>query len=193
MTLQPRELLDVEYLSGVNMGQEFFIKSEDLEAKVRELLPSQGGLGAGFDLTGSTQIVPIVDLTEAAEGSTLRQDLQTAFSHNSITSTIINNATRTTIVNNTGYFRVFGSAGVTASSATTFCRIELYDGATYKTLFEPRTIQVTATGNTPISLFDFVVKIGAGESITGTANTTSANLNVATRQIADIAGTLVNP
>jgi hypothetical protein len=29
------------------MGQEYFINAEGLEQKVRELLPSQGGAGAG--------------------------------------------------------------------------------------------------------------------------------------------------
>ena len=57
------------------MGQEFFIKSDNLEQKIREILPSQGGLGAGFDLSASTQIIPVVDVTESAEGSNLRSDL----------------------------------------------------------------------------------------------------------------------
>ena len=72
------------------MGQEFFIKSSNLEDKVRNLLPSQGGLGAGLDLSASTQIVPIVDLTESAEGSNLRQDLQTSFGFNSETYNVFN-------------------------------------------------------------------------------------------------------
>ena len=54
------------------MGQEFFINSEELESKIRQILPSQGGKGAGFDLSASTQIIPIVDLTESAEGSNVR-------------------------------------------------------------------------------------------------------------------------
>ena len=58
------------------MGQEYFINDQTLENKVRELLPSQGGAGAGFDLSASTQIIPIVDLTESAEGSNLRQDFK---------------------------------------------------------------------------------------------------------------------
>ena len=41
------------------MGQEYFIKSQDLESKVRELLPSQGGIGAGFDRDWETQAVEI--------------------------------------------------------------------------------------------------------------------------------------
>ena len=77
------------------MGQEFFIKSADLESKIRELLPSQGGLGAGFDLSASTQIVPIVDLTESAEGSNVRADLQTALSFNDITSFDVGNTIQT--------------------------------------------------------------------------------------------------
>lgn len=32
------------------MPQEYFINSQELETKVRQLLPSQGGAGAGFDL-----------------------------------------------------------------------------------------------------------------------------------------------
>ena len=64
------------------MGSEYFINSQELEDKVRNLLPSQGGAGAGFDLSASTQIIPIIDLTESAEGSNIRQDLQTSFSFN---------------------------------------------------------------------------------------------------------------
>jgi hypothetical protein len=97
------------------VGQEFFVKSTTLEDKVRQILPSQGGLGAGFDLSASTQIIPIVDLTESAEGSTLRQDLQSSLSLNSISAHNVANAT-TTIVNNTGYFRIFGVANLLAAS-----------------------------------------------------------------------------
>ena len=53
------------------MGQEFIIKSPNLEDKINQLLPSQGGFQAGVDLSATTQIVPIVDLTETAEGLSL--------------------------------------------------------------------------------------------------------------------------
>ena len=68
------------------MGQEFIIKSQDLEDKINQLLPSQGGFQAGVDLSASTTVIPIVDLTETAEGSLLRADLQNALSHNNITA-----------------------------------------------------------------------------------------------------------
>ena len=66
MIQQQQEQLDVAFLS---VGSEYFINSQELENKVRNLLPSQGGAGAGFDLSASTQIIPIIDLTESAEGS----------------------------------------------------------------------------------------------------------------------------
>ena len=80
------------------MGQEYFINSQELENKIRQLLPSQGGAGAGFDLSASTQIIPIIDLTEQAEGSSLRADLQTASDFSTTYNNIVN-ASNTVIVN----------------------------------------------------------------------------------------------
>ena len=58
------------------MAQEFTIKSQDIEDKINQLLPSQGGFAPGVDFSASTMVIPIVDLTETAEGSSLRQDIQ---------------------------------------------------------------------------------------------------------------------
>ena len=89
------------------MAQEFTINSSAIESKINQLLPSQGGFGAGVDFSASTMIIPIVDLTETAEGSDVRPDLQTALSLNSVTAFRVENQT-TTLVNTTGYFRIFG-------------------------------------------------------------------------------------
>ena len=62
------------------MAQEFTIKSEAIESKINQLLPTQGGFQPGVDFSASTMVIPIVDLTETAEGSSLRQDLQSALS-----------------------------------------------------------------------------------------------------------------
>lgn len=80
------------------MGQEYFINSQQLESQVRKLLPSQGGIGAGIDLSASTQIIPIVDLTESAEGSSLRQDLQRAISFSNVTSFNFQNTSGTILI-----------------------------------------------------------------------------------------------
>jgi hypothetical protein len=116
------------------MGSEYFINSQALEDKVRQLLPSQGGAGAGFDLSASTQIVPIIDLTESGEGSNLRQDLQTSFSHDTLTNTNIVNATNTIIANTPGYYTILASYKIGNSPG--LVELNLFDGTTSKTLVE---------------------------------------------------------
>lgn len=167
------------------MAQEFFINSQQLQDKVDQLLPSQGGLGAGFDLSASTQIIPVVDLTESAEGSSLRADLQTAFSFSSITSNNFNNST-VTLITNTGFFRVFGEITFTGGGNVAF---KLSDGATTKNLISYNSL----SANTVNPLFDFNVFLKAGDSFSGASNSSTANVSVSTRQIADVDGNLVNP
>lgn len=168
------------------MGQEFFINSEELQQKVSELLPSQGGLGAGFDLSANTQIIPIVDLTEQAQGSNVRADLQTAFSFNSITSFSVANTT-TTIINNTGYFRIFGNYSATSTNNSL---IRLVDGATSKIIIN---YLHGTSGNVVNTEFDFVVFLAAGQSVEVVSNSAVGFVRGCTRQIADITGTLVDP
>jgi len=174
------------------MAQEYFINSQELEDKIRDLLPSQGGAGAGVDLSASTQIIPIIDLTESAEGSNVRQDLQTALSFNSVTAFNVANQT-TTLINNTGYFRVFGATSLEAFTGQVLGRFTLTDGASSKIIYEAT---MDATGsiveNTFVN-FDFIVFLAAGDSLTATTNDSKAVIAGCSRQIADITGTLVNP
>ena len=177
------------------MGQEFFVKSDTLESKVRELLPSQGGLGAGFDLSASTQIIPIVDLTESAEGSNLRQDLQSSLSLNSVTSTNISNTT-TTFITTTGYFRLFGNIYVGSSNSpatNSSADISITDGTTTKVLFRVRQDSISDVARTQNVPFDFITFVEAGHSINGSTSDAQSEIQVASRQLASIDGTLVNP
>ena len=171
------------------MGQEFFINSDTLESKVRQLLPSSGGRGAGLDLSASTQIVPIVDLTESAEGSQVRADLQTAFSFDDITTFALENATAT-LINNTGYFRVFGSANFKTTSGV--INFSLNDGVSDKTLLQ---LDQDGTSNsaTQIITFDFTVFLKAGDSLKGESTANNTFLRGVTKQIADINGNLTDP
>jgi hypothetical protein len=177
------------------MGQEFFIKSDTLETKVRELLPSQGGLGAGFDLSASTQIIPIIDLTESAEGSNLRLDLQSSLSLNSVTATNISGTT-TTFVTTTGYFRLFGNIYIGSSNSpatNSTANITITDGLTSKVLFRVRQDSISGVARTQNIPFDFIVFVEAGHSINGTTSDGQSEIQVASRQIASIDGTLTNP
>lgn len=171
------------------MGQEYFINSDELENRVRQLLPSQGGRGAGVDLSASTQIVPIIDLTEQAQGSAVRPDLQTALSFDTSSDFAVANTT-TTLINNTGYYRVFGNL---ATQAVSFiCTFRLSDGVTNKSVY-----QFFVTGGTPLKAFivpyDFIVFLKAGDSFSAFSNNANAFLVGTTRQIATIDGTLIDP
>ena len=175
------------------MGQEFVIKSPDLEDKINQLLPSQGGFAPGVDLSASTTIVPIVNLTETAEGSLLRQDLQTSFSLNAVTRHDISGAT-TTVINTTGYFRVTGNVICINSGTGSIVSFswQLTDGTTTKNMFS-YFVPVTSTINTINFPYEFVVFMEAGDSLVGNSGGANARAIGVTRQVADLQGNLVNP
>lgn len=172
------------------MAQEFTINSSAIESKINQLLPSQGGFGAGVDFSASTMVIPIVDLTETAEGSDVRLDLQTSFSHITMTSFNVSNTT-TTLVNTTGYYRVFGSCNFLGASATMVGTFRINDGSTTKNItswFIDDTLNSAVTNN-----FDFNVFLRAGDSLEALSSSTNINIRGCTRQIADINGNLTNP
>ena len=171
------------------MAQEFTIKSPNIESKIEQLLPSQGGAGAGIDFSASTMVVPIVDLTETAEGSALRQDLQTAFSHTNANQTSLENST-ITLVNTTGFFLVQVTYAI--QSETTAIRnaiIKINDGATDKIVWK-MSVHQTSTGANANGNYKFIVFLGAGDSLIAVSDDDQVMLNVTTRQIADIDGNL---
>ena len=167
---------------------EYFINSEPLQTKIRQTLPSQGGAGAGVDLSASTTIIPIIDLTETAEGSTVRQDLRRSANYTDITSFNVANQT-TTILNTTGWFNIRGGFTCTKeTSGTDNLTIALTDGVTPKTIFG---LQFPNFGIAQVLIQDISLDIflGAGESCTVTAGSQTV-FNGYTKQIADINGVL---
>ena len=176
------------------MAQEFTIKSQAIEDKINQLLPSQGGFQAGVDFSASTMVIPIVDLTETAEGSEFRQDLQSSLSLNSITGFNLVNSSAT-IIATTGYYRIFGTSTIAGgNSATDNNKIVITDGITSKNLFYMQTPATTANHCNTIQ-FDFIALLQAGDSVVATATGAAgfAQLHGNTRQIADLSGNLVNP
>ena len=168
------------------MGQEFTINSQAIENKINSLLPSQAGFGAGIDFSASTTIIPIIDLTETAEGSQVRPDLQTAISHGSATVVSVLASTTTTIANTPGYWRFQGNVLVYGASG---CQFKLNDGTTDKIIFNDGGSP--AVTNMQVNK-DFIVYLTAGDSLiiqSGTSVALYGNI----RQIATLDGTLVNP
>jgi len=78
------------------------VTSEALQLKLRQLLPSQQGFGT--DLSASDTIIPVIDLTAAAEGSDVPEFLQTAFGIGN-GSLFHNTADTQTVINNTGFWK----------------------------------------------------------------------------------------
>ena len=174
------------------MAQEFTINSKAIEDKVNQLLPSQGGFGAGVDFSASTMVVPIIDLTESAEGSSLRADLQTSLSLDSVTSFIANSNT-VTVVNNTGYWRIFGGISVmNNNTANRSAQFQLTDGITTKIILNYSSLVANTTPNVTHTPFDFNILLQAGQSLTCTAGA-SINVFGCSRQLASLDGTLTNP
>lgn len=174
------------------MGQEFIIKSQKLEDKVNQLLPSQGGFQAGVDLSASTTVIPIVDLTETAEGSNVRADLQSALSFKSCTA-FFQEATTSTIISTTGTFRIKGTLICTNASTAGSGKIELLDAASTSKILLFQEAKIGGTGVTTVLPFDFLVKLEAGESVQAVSSVNTILIQGTTRQIASLDGTLTDP
>jgi len=162
------------------------VTSEALQLKLRQLLPSQQGFGT--DLTAQDTIVPIIDLTAAAEGSDVPEDLQQALDSSTNTE-IFSNTTRT-IVNNTGFFRVSGTITL-FSNASAAAKLEIFDGSAANVIFNVNN--VGSEGNTAFSIPTFFVFLRAGDILRGVSPNGSTPMSITTRQVADINGTLVQP
>jgi hypothetical protein len=169
------------------------ITSETLQAEIRRLLPSQQGFGV--DLEASNVITPVIDLTAASEGSVLPANLQTAYSlGNIINDEVINGATSTAI-NTTGFFKYnITSTLLTPTSGISvenFVRVTT--GLSTKILHR-HTNRLGSTGFQSMGtvLYEGVVFLNAGESVTITASTRGA-VNLTAVPIASINGTLTNP
>lgn len=172
------------------MAQEFTIKSPQIEDKINQLLPSQGGAGAGIDFSASTMVIPVVDLTETAEGSSLRQDLQVAFSHTSSNPFSIGFGATTTVVNTTGYYFIHGTT-VALNNASSTVKHEINDGTTDKIVWNSTAWTGGGTGQTSYE-FGYTFLLKAGDSFKITAETFALCVG-SLRQVADINGNLVNP
>ena len=171
------------------MAQEFTIKSEQIESKINQLLPSQGGFQPGVDFSASTMVVPIVDLTETAEGSNLRQDLQRALSLTAGTTFNVSNST-STLANTPGYWQVSGVSSTALVSGAQFVSLRIEDGTTTKILWAH--VVPASSGSTAISMDNLIFFLEAGDTLKIQASA-QAQGRGSVRQIADINGNLINP
>jgi len=164
------------------MAQEFTINSSTIEQKINQLLPSQGGMGAGIDFSASTMVIPIVDITESASGSALREDLQTSVDFATTRTTIV--GLNVDIVATTGFYKV---DVMVKSRGTADINLLINDGTTDQII---KTYAFTAAQTL---LDSFIVFLRAGDTLRGSALTGTAEVRTFTRQIADITGSITSP
>ena len=166
------------------MAQIVPVVSETLEAKIRNTLPSQRGFGE--DLQASNVIVPIIDLTQTAEGSSVPVQLQEALGFDDVTVNSVVNTT-TTLVTTTGFYLVEYQVSLSALNAR--CRLQLSNGLTQKTIVDLKF------GSDKGGLFAdrITIFLTSGDSLIGISANANSTLNVTTRQIADVNGVLTNP
>ena len=165
------------------------VTSEALQLKLRQLLPSQQGFGT--DLSASDTIIPIIDLTEAAEGSDVRESLQSAIAFGSATEFDVANTT-TAIANTPGFYRVIGVSSA-LSTVGAFCEIVMGDGASEKTLWIHNATSSGSSNMYATEQVDLVFFLRAGDTLSIRTNNAEAKLGGSIRQVADINGTLVQP
>ena len=172
------------------MAQITNVTSEALQAQIRSLLPSQQGFGE--DLQASNVIVPVIDLTTTAEGSSLGTNLQTALAFGSQTNFSASNGT-STIVSTPGFYRVIGTATLirTASDESAFFTIN--DGSSGQNINAIKLDGGSDTGAVMVYPFDFVIFLRAGDSFRIFSSSVQVNVFGSVRQIADVNGNLVNP
>ena len=172
------------------MAQITSITSEALQAKIRELLPSQQGFGE--DLQASNVILPVIDLTAAAAGTATPEILQTALAFGSQTSNTANNST-VTLANTAGFWRLdYNITAVNETAAAKSASIGITDGLGTKNITQV-TMFPTAQALAVTETETLVVFLRSGDSLTATTNSTRIYLNATVRQIANVNGQLVYP
>lgn len=167
------------------------VVSEQLQATIRRLLPSQQGFTE--DLQASNVITPIIDLTPSAEGSSIPSFLQQAISFDDATTFDITNTT-SNIVSSTGFWRVIGSAQIESDGSNVKrAGLQITDGLATKIVWQV-TNGLTFSGNKNYNAaFDLIIFLTAGDTLQGTCAATRGTIAGSVRQIADISGNLVNP
>lgn len=164
------------------------ITSEALEAFIRDNLPSQNGFTE--DLQASNVIQPVLNITDAAEGTTTPQFLQTALAFGSQTAFEVSNTT-TTIANTPGFWRVTAVICATDNVSNVASGFTMSDGFSTKQVYAH-----FGTGNAVDSVavaVDLTFFLAAGISLNAFSEHGGDYVVGSLRQVADVNGVLVNP
>lgn len=172
--------------------QNYEIVNPGLETQVAALLPSVAGYGGNLRATNT--IIPIVDLTAAAEGSNVPESMQQAIAFGSQTAFSQIGAGTTVIVNSPGFWRVIGTANNDTANAQHTVSLTMTDGVSTKTVWQTGNMFNVNTGTSYSLNIDFIFFLDSGESLSATCSTNNYTaFTGSVRQVASKDGTLVTP
>lgn len=168
--------------------QNYEIVNPGLETQVANLLPSVAGYGG--NLRSTNTIIPIVDLTAAAEGSNIPESMQQAIAFGSQTAFEVRN-TSSVVANVPGFYRAVGVLCCTDNVSNVACGFTMTDGLSTKQVFAYfGTGAVIQTVAVP---FDLIFWVDTGISLTAFSENNSSVIVGSIRQVATSDGTLVTP
>lgn len=135
-------------------------------------------------------IVPIIDLTTAAEGSSVPENLQTAIDFSTGHATVAGSST--VIINNAGFWRIIINASMfIQATAAAEGKLTLSDGLSTKSVWEVNGVVGNVAAGT--QSIDMVIFLRSGDSASLSSNQSFLTLDASYRQIADLNGNLINP
>jgi hypothetical protein len=172
-----------------NYPQITSVTSEQLQAKIRDLLPSQEGFGT--DLMAQNVIVPIIDLTAAAQGTSTPESYAQAINFGGATTFSVVNTT-TSIITTAGFYRIIGTANFTNQSASNPASIRMSDGFSTKDVWNTAINGAYSVQFAGYS-FDFIVFNASGITTSAHSGMSGVNITGSVRQIADSNGNAVLP
>ena len=166
------------------------VTSEALEARIRQLLPSQAGFTE--ELSAQNLIVPIIDMTSAAEGSATPSYLTRALSFGNITAISATTGT-TVIVNTTGFYEIYGNASITDNAAGENVSFSMSDGSSSKVIWQNANYGSGGISQSVNQQIQNVIFLPSGHSLSVVCTGTYAKFIGCVRQTADINGVINNP
>jgi len=168
------------------------IRSEQIEAQYRRLLPAQAGNEVTTDLLASDTIVPVINITGAAEGQALREDLQVAADGSSSAGAVIG-AGSFNWISTPGFWLIQGTIQIDPSVLNN--EVSLFIN-TVPSSFVFSTGPALGTGASLVEYVQIpprVVFLAPGQTLTSNNTGASTGITLSYRQIADLYGNLTNP
>lgn len=168
------------------------VTSEALEAKFRQVFPSQGGAELPQDLFASGVLQPVIDFSSVAEGSVLATNLQTAYGFATDEQVVEN--TSANIITTPGFWLVSLQLGGESEAGNQSARLSISDGLTSKNLWRFTSANVGGTtSESDVLSVERTIYVRSGDTVSIATTSTLLILTANYRQIADINGNLVNP